>query len=76
MSRAIKNIVLILSGFSDYGFAIFGEQSREILADDLLSEQLLSAIDKDKRGETPPNIRIKDKSYKLVRLGETQSMIQ
>lgn len=76
MSKVIKKIVLLLSGSLDYGFAVFGEQSREILADDFLSQQLLSAIDKDKHGETPPNIKIKEKSYKLVRLGETQSMIQ
>lgn len=76
MSKIIKNIVLLLSGSLDHGFAVFGEQSREILADDFLSQQLLSAIDKDKHGETPSNIRIKEKSYKLVRLGETQSMIQ
>ncbi|MEA5141541.1 hypothetical protein [Arcicella rigui] len=76
MTQVIKKIAHLLFGSLEYGFPVFGEQSRKILSDENLSKQLLFAIDMDKHGKVPPTIQIKEKSYKLVRLGETQSIIQ
>lgn len=72
MSDFLKKVGLFLSGSADYGFPVFGEQSKEVLSNETLANQLLQAIDLDKHGQATNPIKIKNKSYKLVRLGENQ----
>lgn len=70
MSNTFERILSFFFIFSDYGFPIFGKQSKEILEDVNSSRQLLEAIDKDKHGQPSLPIRHKNKSYRLVRAGE------
>ncbi len=72
MTQFIKKIALILFGSADYGFVVFGEEARKILSDNVLAEQLVHAIDKDKHGDHSNTIIVNDKPRKLVRLGERQ----
>lgn len=75
MTQIVKKIGLLLFGSSEYGFAVFGQQLKTILADENLANELLVAIDMNKHGKGSKSIQIKNKSYKLVRLSESQIAI-